>query len=183
MNNNLELSNIGALDESISNAIGMTDNLEYSNLINESLLNGLTENTSLLNADAATVSGGGSSYVNPETIKAGTELTTSLVKALSAKKEGSCLKPSLPESFLNRKKWATYKQCKEDERKAEEQRAEAERQRTEQERLRLEQAKTQSDLERKSGKILGMPKGVAIGVGIGIIVLAVGGFIIYKKYK
>ena len=49
--NNLELSNIGGLDESICNAIGMNNNLEYSNLINENLLDGLTENTSLLSAN------------------------------------------------------------------------------------------------------------------------------------
>jgi hypothetical protein len=39
--NNLELSNIGGLDESICNAIGMNNNLEYSNLINENLLNAI----------------------------------------------------------------------------------------------------------------------------------------------
>ena len=38
-----------------------------------------------------------------------------------------------------------------------------------------------SDEETSSDKILGMPKGVAIGVGVAI--LAIGGFLIYKKVK
>lgn len=32
-----------------------------------------------------------------------------------------------------------------------------------------------------SGKILGMPKGVAIGLGV--LILGVGGFLLYKKFK
>jgi hypothetical protein len=71
----LDLSNASGLDDSIlekhSNLIneslldGLTENTsllnadgEYSNLINESLLDGLTENTSLLNADGEDYSNG-----------------------------------------------------------------------------------------------------------------------------
>ena len=71
----LDLSNASGLDDSIlekhSNLInenllsGLTENTsllnadgEYSNLINESLLSGLTENTSLLNADGEDYSNG-----------------------------------------------------------------------------------------------------------------------------
>ena len=36
---------------------------------------------------------------------------------------------------------------------------------------------------KNSDKILGMPKKVAIGVGIGVVVIGIGGFIIYKKIK
>lgn len=71
----LDLSNASGLDDSIlekhSNLIneslldGLTENTsllnadgEYSNLINESLLDGLTENTSLLNADGENYSNG-----------------------------------------------------------------------------------------------------------------------------
>jgi hypothetical protein len=51
-NSNVDLSNMDGLDESILNSIGSNfcgDN--YSNMINENLLDGLTENTSLLSAD------------------------------------------------------------------------------------------------------------------------------------
>jgi chromatin remodeling complex protein RSC6 len=34
----------------------------------------------------------------------------------------------------------------------------------------------------EDGKILGMSKGLAIGLGIGVVVLAVGGFVVYKKF-
>ena len=160
-----DLLNSEKLDESVSN------------LINESLLDGLTENTSLLNATG---------YVTPETIKAGTDLTTALVKATSSgrerRSEGSCLRPALKESFLNRKKWEEYRKCKEEQAKDEERARAIESERTEQERLALERARISQ--ESGSVKFLGMPKAVGITVAVvGGLALVVGGIFLVKKLR
>jgi hypothetical protein len=75
-NSNVDLSNMDGLDDSILNSIGSNfcgDN--YSNMINENLLNGLTENTSLLNAD-----GKYSNLINQNLLSGLTE-NTSLLSA------------------------------------------------------------------------------------------------------
>lgn len=156
-----------------------------SNLINESLLDGLTENTSLLNADGAEYSYA-SAYVNPDTIKAGVDLTTSLVKATSSgrerRSEGSCLRPAVRESFFNRKKWEEYRKCKEEQAKDEERARAIESERTEQERLALERARISQ--ESGSDKFLGMPKAVGITVAVvGGLALVVGGIFLVKKLR
>ena len=197
--NNSELSNAGLLDEGVSNLInenllsGLTENTSllnangnYSNLINESLLNGLTENTSLLNA-----SGEEFSYAS-----AGKDLA-----ALSG-----CKKPKSPllgiftgglSNINYKKKKKAYEECISNYKaNLESQRKEAaeSKQKTAEIEAKLEQAKKElesaksdnvdsSAKRQDSGdnKILGMPKGVAIGLGVAV--LAVGGFFLYKKFK
>lgn len=191
--NNLELSNIGGLDESICNAVGMNNNLEYSNMINENLLDGLTENTSLLSAN------GEYSYMTaptPEQIqqaaqvaKAGIEIGKSLApKADSA----GCKKPLLPESFVNRSKWNRYKDCLRDAKAAKQAEAKAEQDRITLERERLaQQQMQQSQQSQQRGssddggdKFLGMPKAVGITVTVvGALALIVGGIFLVKKLR
>jgi hypothetical protein len=185
--NNLELSNIGGLDESICNAIGMNNNLEYSNLINEDLLNGLTENTSLLNAD------GGGNTITPEQAAQIGKAAIDIGKALAPKADGDgCKKPVLPESFLNRGKWSTYKDClrnaqeaKQAATKAEQDRIDLERERLERERLLQQSQQSQRASDDDGGdKFLGMPKAVGITVTVvGGLALIVGGIFLVKKLR
>jgi hypothetical protein len=194
MNNDLVLLNTEVLDESVSNAIGSPIGAgrgagrvsslpkgagKYSGFTNESLLDGLTENTSLLNAD------GYSNYVTPEMVKASIDLTTTAVKAGSASKErraeGSCVRPAMAESFINRKKWAEYNKCKEQQAKDDERAAQIESQRTERERIALERARIG---ESSGDKFLGMPKAVGITVAVvGGLALVVGGIFLVKKLR
>jgi hypothetical protein len=184
--NNLELSNIGGLDESICNAIGMNNNLEYSNLINEDLLNGLTENTGLLSAD------GGGNTITPEQAAQIGKAAIDIGKALAPKADGDgCKKPVLPESFLNRGKWSTYKDCLRNAQEAKQAAVKAEQDRIALERERLLQSqqsqqsqKGASDDDGGGDKFLGMPKAVGITVTVvGGLALIVGGIFLVKKLR
>ena len=186
---NLELSNIEGLDESICNAIGMNNNLEYSNLINENLLDGLTENTVLLSADGDTYS----NYTPTSAdIQAGAALTSTIVQATASKPDASgCKKPSMGESFINRGKWSRYKDCVKNANDLAEKANAAERERTEQQRLKVEQArlgleqlKRSRENSESSDKFLGMPKAVGITVTVvGALALIVGGIFLVKKLR
>ena len=182
--NNLELSNIEGLDESICNAIGMNNNLEYSNLINEDLLNGLTENTSLLSAD------GGGNTITPEQAAQIGKTVIDIGKALAPKADSAgCKKPVLPESFLNRGKWSTYKDCLRNAQEAKQAAAKAEQDRIDLERERLERERQQQSQQRGDDdgggdKFLGMPKAVGITVTVvGALALIVGGIFLVKKLR
>ena len=181
--NNLELSNIEGLDESICNAIGMNNNLEYSNLINENLLDGLTENTSLLNADGDTITPEQASQIGKAAIDIG--------KALAPKADSAgCKKPVLPESFYNHGKWNTYKDCLRNAQEAKQAEAKAEQDRIALERERLLQSQ-QSQQSQKGASdddggdtFLGMPKAVGITVTVvGGLALIVGGIFLVKKLR
>jgi hypothetical protein len=191
--NNLELSNIGGLDESICNAIGI-DNNEYSNLINENLLDGLTENTSLLSANGEEEY----SYVTitPEQAQQAAQIAKvgiEIGKSLAPKADSAgCKKPALPESFLNRGKWSTYKDCLRDAKAAKQAEAKAEQDRISLERERLaQQQMQQSQQSQQRGssddggdKFLGMPKAVGITVTVvGALALIVGGIFLVKKLR
>jgi hypothetical protein len=183
--NNLELSNIGGLDESICNAIGMNNNLEYSNLINEDLLNGLTENTSLLNAD-----GDGGNTITPEQAAQIAKVGVDIGKALAPKADSAgCKKPVLPESFINRGKWNTYKDCLRDAKAAKQAEVKAEQDRIALERERLNQQQMMQQQSQQRGgesddKFLGMPKAVGITVTVvGALALIVGGIFLVKKLR
>jgi hypothetical protein len=187
MNQNFELSNVNGLDDSICNAIGI-DNNQYSNMINENLLDGLTENTSLLGADG--VEDRYSNYtLTSADVQAGAALVGTIAQAAASKPDASgCKKPSMQESFLNRGKWSKYKDCVKNANDLAEKANAAERERTEQQRLKVEQAKlalqqlNTSRVNREAdGKILGMPKGLAIGLGVAILGAAV--FVTYKIIK
>ncbi len=144
-------------------------------------------------ATASTTSGGGSK-IDPELIKAGIATATAVASGIAQKRAGQvCKKPLLPESFVNRGKWSAYKDCLRIERekaeRAERERREAEeRRRAEEERLRRE-AEERANANRGGGftpeddKILGMPKGLAIGLGIflGVAVLGGGAYLILKN--
>ena len=98
----------------------------------------------------------------------------------------------LPESFINRGKWSSYKQClaREQEKVERAEREAEERRRAEQERLRRE-AEERANKGKDDGggfvpdddKILGMPKGLAIGLGVllGVAVLGGGAYLILKN--
>lgn len=138
------------------------------------------------NNDGAT--SGGKTKIDPELIKAGIGVATTLASGIAQNRAGQvCKRPLLPESFVNRRKWSDYKAClRREQEKAE--RAERERRDTE-ERLRRE-AEERANKGGGSGefvpdddKILGMPKGLAIGLGVllGVAVLGGGAYLILRK--
>jgi hypothetical protein len=170
----------------------MNNNLEYSNLINENLLDGLTENTGLLSA-----ADGADTYSNytptSADIQAGADLTSTIVKATASKPDASgCKKPSMGESFFNRGKWSRYKDCVKNANDLAEKANAAERERTEQQRLKVEQArlgleqlKRSRENSESSDKFLGMPKAVGITVTVvgGLALIVVGIFLVKKLRK
>jgi hypothetical protein len=145
------------------------------------------------NNDGAT--SGGKFKIDPELIKAGIGVATTVASGIAQNRAGQvCKKPLLPESFINRGKWSSYKQClaREQEKVERAERAEREaeeRRRAEQERLRRE-AEERANKGKDDGggfvpddKILGMPKGLAIGLGVllGVAVLGGGAYLILRK--
>lgn len=168
-----------SLDSSIQKSIGISGGVSKEG--NEVYYN----SSNYYGADAAisTSGGGKGSYVSPEMVEQSIAATTQLISALKSKPtQGGCKKPSLQESFLNRKKWSTYKKCIENEKKQEQDRLNALAQaqaRAEQARqLKLNQARYISG----DDKILGMPRGLVIGVGV-FLGLSIAGFVAYKIYK
>lgn len=176
--NDFDLSNADALDESVANAIGMNDSFQYSsccgadgqsNFTNESLLDGLTENTSLLNAE-----GGGESKVSPEMIQAGIGATTAIVAGIQASKASPSgqakqdLKNACGRKPLFKKKKAKWQECVNEYMKS--------KQVAQTPVAPVAPPVDYSQRNMRSGddsdgKILGMPKGLAIGLGV---VLALG---------
>lgn len=166
-----------SLDSSIQKSMGISGGV--SNEGNEIYYN----SSNYYGADASASSSGGGSYVSPEMVEKSVSATTELISALKSKPtQGGCKKPSLQESFLNRKKWATYKDCIAKEKQQEQERLEAlaqARARAEQEKQqRLNQARYISG----DDKILGMPRGLAIGLGV-FLGLSIAGFVAYKVVK
>ena len=179
--NYFDLSNADALDESVSNMVSSrgisdfvasrSDRGQYSNLINESLLDGLTENTSLLNADGE---GGGGSKVSPEMIQAGIGATTAVIAGIQASKASPAgqskqdLKNACGRKPLFKKKKAKWQECVNEYMKAKQVAQ-----------TPVAPVAPPVDYSQRSmrsgddsdGKILGMPKGLAIGLGV---VLALG---------
>jgi|LakMenEpi03Aug12_release.lakeMendotaPanAssembly.Ray.scaffolds.fasta_scaffold142137_2 hypothetical protein len=142
------------------------------------------------NNDGAT--SGGKFKIDPELIKAGIGVATTFASGIAQNRAGQvCKRPLLPESFINRGKWSSYKQCLAREQEKVE-RAERERRETE-ERLRREAEERLRREANKGGgdggfvpdddKILGMPKGLAIGLGVllGVAVLGGGAYLILRK--
>jgi hypothetical protein len=138
------------------------------------------------NNDGAT--SGGKFKIDPELIKAGIGVATTVASGITQNRAGQvCKRPLLPESFINRGKWNDYKAClRREQEKAE--RAERERRETE-ERLRREAEERANKGGGDGGfvpdddKILGMPKGLAIGLGVllGVAVLGGGAYLILKN--
>jgi len=143
-------------------------------------------------ATAPTTSGSGDgTKIDPELIKAGIATATAIASGIAMKRAGQvCKKPLLPESFVNRKKWSAYKQCvaREQAKAEKEVRDAEERRRAEEERLRRE-AEERANANKGGGfmpeddKILGMPKGLAIGLGVllGVAVIGGGAYLILKN--
>jgi len=167
-NNSFDLSNTGVLDES------------FGNFTNESLLDGLTENTSLLNADgdAPKSSGGGAGqYVNADTIQAGLAVTTAVASGIQASRNSPAgqskkeLKAVCGRKPLLKKNKAKYQECV-----------------TKYIASKQAPVYTPPPVDRSvtpppvaDDKILGMPKPLAIGLGI--VLLAGLSFVGYKMYK
>jgi len=134
---------------------------------------------------------GGGTKIDPELVKAGIATATAVASGIAQKRAGQvCKKPLLPESFVNRAKWSAYKQClAREQAKAEKELRDAEeRRRAEEERLRRE-AEERANANKGGGfmpeddKILGMPKGLAIGLGVllGVAVIGGGAYLILKN--
>jgi hypothetical protein len=123
-----------------------------------------------------------SEYLTPENIQAGIGLTTAVASGIAQNRSGQvCKKPLIRENITNHKKWQDYRACLDREEKRR------------QDEIALEEAKARAkqaealanrsavDLTTIDDKILGMPKGVAIGVGVALV--AVLGFVVYKVVK
>lgn len=134
-------------------------------------------------AELSTSGGGEGGNISPEMIDKGVKATTDLILALKSKStQGGCKKPKLAESFINRGKWAEYRECVAKEKRQENERLDAIKRAED----RAEKAK-QDRLNRAryiSGddKILGMPRGLAIGIGV-FLGLSIVGFAAYKIVK
>jgi len=131
--------------------------------------------------------GDASQYVNPETIQAGLQLTTAVASGISQNRasQGTCKKPLIRENPLNKRKWNDFRACLDrEERKRQ---FELEKARLEAE-ARAKEAEASSYKNRGGSsddgddKILGMPKGLAIGIGVALGV-AVLGLVAYKIVK
>ena len=142
------------------------------------------------NNDGAT--SGGKFKIDPELIKAGIGVATTVASGITQNRAGQvCKRPLLPESFINRGKWSAYKQClaREQEKVERAEREAEERRRAEQERLRREAEERANkgggggEFVPDDDKILGMPKGLAIGLGVllGVAVLGGGAYLILRK--
>ena len=159
-----------SLDSSVKSSLGISGGISKEG--NEIYYNTTNKNDGVYNNFTPT----------PEEIQAALKVTTSVASGISQKRAGQvCKKPLVPESFYNHGKWNTYKDCL---------RSEKEKQDA------IEQAKAEAEALAKAGrsgsgnntiiddtdKILGMPKNVAIGIGV-VLSLAVVGFVGYKIYK
>lgn len=166
-----------SLDSSIQKSMGISGGVSKEG--NEVYYN----SSNYYGADAAVSSSGGGSYVSPEMVESSVKATIDLITALKSKStQGGCKKPSLPESFLNRGKWSTYKKCIANEKKQEQDRLDAIK-RAEDRAEQLKQQKlNQARYISGDDKILGMPRGLAIGVGV-FLGLSFVGFVAYKIYK
>lgn len=133
-------------------------------------------------------SNGAGDYITPENINATINLATQFAK--NQQGQGECKKPLMPESFYNRGNWNRYKDCLRDRKERQERqlRIEQERRRAAEEQKAKAEAMIKERLLAKSGggisgdKILGMPKGLAIGLGVTLGV-AVLGLVAYKIVK
>jgi hypothetical protein len=175
----IDCSLADSLDSSIQKSMGISGGVSKEG--NETYYN----SSNYYGADATVSTSGGSagSYVSPEMVESSIKTTTDLITALKSKPtQGGCKKPSLQESFLNRGKWATYKKCIENEKKQEQDRlnalAQAQARAEQVKKERLNQARYISG----DDKILGMPRGLAIGVGV-FLGLSIAGFVAYKVFK
>lgn len=166
-----------SLDSSIQKSMGISGGVSKEG--NETYYN----SSNYYGADATVSSSGTGSYVSPEMVEKSITTTTELISALKSKStQGGCKKPSLPESFLNRGKWDSYRKCIDNEKKQEQDRlnaiAEAQARAEQLRQDKLNQARYISG----DDKILGMPRGLAIGVGV-FLGLSVVGFVAYKVFK
>jgi hypothetical protein len=144
------------------------------------------------------------SYIDPTVIAMAVKATTDL-KATQVNKQikesemiynTGCVKPKIPKSFVNKRKWEVFEKCLADREKA---KNDIERLKLEAERLRIQQlreeAKLKSNVELQrlkseenarsieasnQGKLLGLPTAVTIGLGVA---LATTIFIIFRATK
>jgi hypothetical protein len=109
------------------------------------------------------------------------------IKRRAKRTIGECIQPAVPENPLNRRKWADYRACLKAQIDAKNEEIELAKA---QEREKVKSELSQENQFREGSgdvpvvdddKILGMPKGLAIGLGIAV--LAIGGFIAYKVIK
>lgn len=195
---NLDLLNAEGLDDSLENAVGdMTANYEYSsccgvdgysNLTNQSLFdkygaNGYSNTDGGEGEDAKTPDKAASKdSVTPEMIQAGIGTTTAIIQGIQQKRatqEGqdkiAMRKMCGRKPLIGNKKKAEYQKCVSDFIKSKQQS-------TQQQYVPdPSQQRTVSPDASGDGKVLGVPKGVAIAIGV--VVLAVGGYFAIKAIK
>lgn len=179
MNNtiNLDCQLADQLDSSVQNSMG----IQGGTSLNRGELFYNTSNGNISNAE-------GDTKISPEMIQAGLATTTAIVSGISKNRasQGACKKPLIRETFLNKGKWANYRSCIDREEKAKQRELEIE-----QAKARAKEAEANAKYQNRGGggsddggddKILGMPKGLAIGIGVALG-LAVVGFVAFKIVK
>lgn len=195
---NLDLLNAEGLDDSLENAVGdMTANYEYSsccgvdgysNLTNQSLFdkygaNGYSNTEGGEGEDAKTPDKAASKgSVTPEMIQAGIGITTAVIQGQQqrrATQEGqdkiAMRKMCGRKPLIGKKKKAEYQKCVSDFIKSKQ---------SNQPQYTPDYSPQQRVLSPDvsgDGKVLGLPKGVAIAIGV--VVLAVGGYFAVKAIK
>lgn len=144
------------------------------------------------------------SYIDPTVIamavKSASDLKATQVNKQIKQSEmiynTGCVKPLVPKTFINKRKWESFEKCLADREKA---KSDIERLKLEAERLRIEQLreeaklKTNLELQRlkseenaraietsNKGKLLGLPTAVTIGLGVA---LATTMFIIFRATR
>lgn len=188
---NLDLLNAEGLDDSLENAVGdMTANYEYSsccgvdgysNLTNQSLLEEYGAN-GMVSEIPEVPSSGGEGGISPEMIQAGIGTATAIIQGIQQKRatqEGqdkiAMRKMCGRKPLIGNKKKAEYQKCVSDFIKSKQQS-------TQQQYVPdPSQQRTVSPDASGDGKVLGVPKGVAIAIGV--VVLAVGGYFAVKAIK
>lgn len=175
----LDCSLGGSLDSSIQKSMGISGGVSKEG--NEVYYN----SSNYYGADAAVSSSGGGegSYVSPEMVESSVKATTDLITALKSKStQGGCKKPKLAESFINRGKWSEYKECVAKEKRQESERLDAIKRAEDRAERAKQQKLTQARYISGDDKIFGMPRGLAIGVGV-FLGLSIVGFAAYKIVK
>jgi hypothetical protein len=168
----LDCSLEDSLDSSIQKSIGISGG--FSKEGKEVYYN----SSNYYGVDSSNIDGDGSN-VSPEMIDKGIKATTDLILALKSKSnQAVCKRPKIRESIINRGKWADYKECIAKEKRQEQERLDAIERLEREKQDRLNRARYISG----DDKILGMPRGLAIGVGV-FLGLSIAGFVAYKVFK
>ena len=168
--NNLTIDNTENLDSSILDSLGISG--------------GTSLNGGELFYNTSNYSSADGKKISPEMVQAGLGLATVVASGVGRNRasQGVCKRPLIRENALNRGKWSDYRACLTREERAKERELAIEQARAEAEReKRANKGGGEDDYTMDDDKIFGMPKGLAIGLGVALV--GVLGLVIYKVVK